>query len=140
VSEVAAEFMAIVGPVSGPDDCWPWPKLGTSGYPQMWQRDGVRRRPHVWAHELFVGPVPWGFHVDHLCRNTACVNPRHLEAVTPAENWRRGASRKGVLYVPSATCPAGHDRAAVGVVADGGCRACAAARSRAYRARLKAAS
>lgn len=44
---------------------------------------------HRVSYETYVGPIPPGFHVDHLCRKTICVNPRHLEAVTPLINLRR---------------------------------------------------
>lgn len=41
---------------------------------------------------LLVGPIPQGLHLDHLCRNTRCVNPDHLEPVTPKVNNSRGFS------------------------------------------------
>lgn len=41
----------------------------------------------VWEH--FNGPVPDGLELDHLCRQRACCNPEHLEAVTKSENIRR---------------------------------------------------
>ena len=44
---------------------------------------------HRVVYKLFVGPIPDGYEVDHLCRNPICVNPNHLEAVTAKENKAR---------------------------------------------------
>lgn len=46
---------------------------------------------HRLAHEVFIGPIPPGFQVDHLCRVRRCICPDHIEAVTQHENLRRQA-------------------------------------------------
>lgn len=45
--------------------------------------------------------------VDHLCRNTSCVNPAHLEAVTNKENTLRGLTVTAINAQKTA-CAAGH--------------------------------
>lgn len=49
-----------------------------------------------------------GTHIDHLCRNRRCVNPTHMEVVTPNENWRRGASPVGI-NARKTHCKHGHE-------------------------------
>jgi hypothetical protein len=75
------------------NECWPW--QGTvlaNGYGQFYFA-GKRFLAHRVAYELWVGPIPDGFELDHVrawgCVRTDCVNPSHLEPVTPAENLRR---------------------------------------------------
>lgn len=77
--------------------CWLWTagKQG-AGY-GVFAFEGTKRLAHRAAYEVSVGPIPNGLVIDHLCRVRACVNPAHLEAVTPDENTRRGASFSGVL-------------------------------------------
>lgn len=49
-------------------------------------------RPTQFWYELLVGKISKGLQLDHLCRNPGCVNPSHLEAVSPRENYLRGIS------------------------------------------------
>lgn len=71
--------------------CWLWlAALDGKGYGAVGDKNKVRRA-HVVSYELRVGSVPVGLELDHKCRNTACVNPDHLEPVTHAENMRRAA-------------------------------------------------
>lgn len=63
---------------------------------------------HRWSYEFFVGPIPKGLHLDHLCRNTRCVNPQHLEPVTPREKNLRGISPAAEHSVKT-ECPKGHE-------------------------------
>jgi HNH endonuclease len=69
--------------------CWEWLKgKGWMGYGKT--RHNSRTRPvHLVTYELFVGPIPEGKQLDHLCKNVICCNPAHLEPVTPRENVLR---------------------------------------------------
>lgn len=47
---------------------------------------------HRAVYDEIVGPIPYGLTLDHLCANPPCVNPAHMEPVTPGENRKRGGS------------------------------------------------
>ena len=74
-----------------PDKCWMWQGPRSHGYGLFRPiKGGQKNNAHIWSHQYWVGPIPEGYQVDHLCRVRLCVNPNHLEAVTPVVNVRRG--------------------------------------------------
>lgn len=96
--------------------CWLWHGnmvWNGYGYLQIGAKTQGNRRgiyAHRLAYELFVGPIPVGKELDHLCRIRNCVNPAHLEAVTHLENVRRGDARKSAAKVHGTKthCKHGH--------------------------------
>lgn len=78
----------------GEGECWPWKgRRNTLGYGMFYLKGGRAPFPaHRLVVELLRGPVCPDLATDHLCRNTACCNPAHLELVTPRVNTLRGVS------------------------------------------------
>jgi hypothetical protein len=96
LQEVGKRPMDLSDRSGGPDACWPWTGyLNALGYGQKY--DPVRRAQmgaHRWVYEQEIGTIDSNLQLDHLCRNPACCNPKHLEPVTQKENIRRGTTPK----------------------------------------------
>lgn len=72
------------------DGCWVWIGAITwDGYGRFRLPDKTVKA-HRWSYQHFVGRLPDGLTVDHLCGTRSCVNPNHLEPVTMVENLNRG--------------------------------------------------
>lgn len=123
-----------------PNGCWEWRGArNPKGYGNIRVDSyGPAKSAHRVAYAEMVGPIPGGLEIDHLCRNRACINPQHLEAVTRTTNIRRVDQRKAVcknghamtpantrIYVTSTEMEARH------------CRACAREFTRRYRLRKR---
>ena len=76
--------------IISPSNCWMWAGvINVDGYALHAGKSLARK-----IYKELIGEIPINFHMDHLCRNRACVNPDHLEPVTLEENTKRGAKSR----------------------------------------------
>lgn len=104
-------FMSFVHPEPN-SGCWLW-EGGARGGPKHkkhryggFSLNGKWQIAHRISYEMFVDKIPDGLIIDHLCRTTWCVNPKHLEPVTYQENAQRGDT--GINQSSKAYCDSGH--------------------------------
>jgi hypothetical protein len=149
-------FLAYVA--NDDNGCWIWQGYRNPGGYGMF--GGLRRGlAHRFSYEHYVGPIPAGLQMDHLCNVPACVNPAHLEPVTRKENMRRAHERRerNGLYLYSGVaeangtkthCVNGHELTPENVYYEKSnkssalgparkCRACRARRRREYNERQR---
>lgn len=141
--------------------CWIWQRaLTQAGYGVIRGGGYVHRTVYAEVN----GPIPDGLELDHLCRNRACCNPDHLEAVTHKVNMERGffgtktecpaghryedglrycrecknaRRRKSSAPRSKTHCPLGHPKSPENRTTSGGCRGCHRERNQALKVRKK---
>lgn len=123
--------------VEDENGCWLWTGASNvKGYGKHGQK-----MAHRVVYELLVEPIPAGLQIDHLCRVRSCVNPRHLQPVTPRVNTLRGFGPCGV-HARKTHCPSGHayegDNLYLSPQGFRRCRSCVAKWQRDYQERKKA--
>ena len=117
--------------------CWVWQgnyqksHKGSGNYGRF-SYNGKVVRVHRFSYEQLIGPIPAGLTIDHLCRNTLCVNPDHLEAVSSRENTLRGFSPPA-LNARKTTCPKGHSLEGSNLLFSAGTRRCKICRAVAWQ-------
>jgi hypothetical protein len=115
-------------------DCWLWTGSQWHGYGQIRISRKWRKAYRV-SYEEFIGPVPAGLELDHVCRRPECINPAHLEPVTHRENILRG-SAPAALQARKTHCVNGHPLSGENLRLEGRhrrCRICAIERARRWR-------
>jgi len=123
--------------------CWIWCGTRTPiGYGQF-SVGGIKRGAHVITYEWFVGEIPSGLTIDHLCRVRQCCNPIHLEVTTYQVNILRG-NNMAAQYARRTHCPNNHEYTPENTAGRSGkteriCRTCRNAKAREYaqKKRLK---
>lgn len=102
----SVERMLIVN-VDTSGDCWMWKgPTSKNGYGKTTMAKKWVM-PHRVFYEHYKGPITLGNQVDHLCKNKICVNPAHLEDVTPRQNTLRSNAVSAKNYRKT-ECNNGH--------------------------------
>jgi RNase P subunit RPR2 len=75
--------------------CWIWIACrNPNGYGRFYLH-GHLVLPHRVTWFEFVGDIPDGLELDHICNVPACCNPAHLQAITHVENLARRTAPSG---------------------------------------------
>ena len=128
------------------DSCWLWNGFTTNeGYGRF-----DKQSVHRFSYQHYIGAIPEGLEIDHLCNVRNCVNPEHLKPVTQKENVRRAVERgsfknhtlAGKAKSSKTHCPQGHEYAGDNLIIDSHsgarrCRICTVDKTLRYLEKVK---
>jgi HNH endonuclease len=94
------------------DGCWIWTGATNNGYGVFVHERDFVVRSHVWSYEHFVGPVPEGMELAHVCtaKRKLCVNWEHVRPMGHAEHMAFDGTSIDLVTgnALKTRCPAGH--------------------------------
>jgi len=90
------------------DGCWHWLACKDKDGYGHFGLSGKVPLAHRASYEHQYGKIPYPLELDHLCEQTECVNPCHLEAITRKEHLLRGRTFAAANQA-KAHCLRGHE-------------------------------
>lgn len=91
------------------EGCWEWLAYKDKDGYGTFRVGDKKQMAHRVSFALHFGRAPRSENViDHLCKNTGCVNPSHIEEVSPLENLMRGNNLSAVA-LRTGNCIRGHN-------------------------------
>lgn len=101
------DILRFFSKIDATKDCWNWTGIkNTRGYAEF-KLNNKYVKAYRYSYELLIGDIPQGLTIDHLCRNRACVNPKHLDPVSLRENILRGNNPTAINFRKK-VCLRGH--------------------------------
>ena len=143
---VTERWLRFIQPLS--DGCWHWIGNHNGANYGTLKVNGLPKLAHVISFEMFVGFVPRGLELDHVCHSQnksceggkrcphrRCVNPDHLEPVTHRINVARGRGPRnmGIRNTEKRKCPDGHPYEGANLLMESGRRRCRVCRQGSWR-------
>lgn len=89
--------------------CWIWFGDSVKGGYGRSSVASKKKLAHRLSYETFIGPIPEGLTIDHLCNNTSCINPQHLQPKTQKDNTLSSKINIATINKAKTHCPKGHE-------------------------------
>lgn len=89
--------------------CWKWGAWSNGKGYGLVRINGKSYLAHRISYEIAYGEIPKGLVIDHICNNTKCVNPSHLQAITQQQNILRSTKHISKERASKKQCIRGHN-------------------------------